>query len=197
MKIFIPPIFFYLHSQFYSLLEREIVDLVLKIVDFGHDVGLHFEPGYYGGNLITSEQLEEKLILEKELLQNLIQQKIRAFSFHNPDTGNWLEIDQDEIAGLINTYGGYIRNNFHYVSDSNGYWRFHRLRDVLETAINDKLQVLTHPCWWTPDAMSPQDRIRRCIHGRATKTEVCYNQLLSDCGRKNIGVRDSNGEKKE
>ena len=179
--------FLYLHSQFYNLLEREILDLVLKIADLGHDIGLHFEPAFYRADINNIEQFVEKLNFEKTILQHFIHREIQVFSLHNPDIGEWIEIEHDEVAGLINTYGGYFQRNYRYVSDSNGYWRFHRLRDVLESAEDQKLQILTHPEWWTPESMSPRKRIVRCIEGRAANIIKQYDQFLANQpGRENV-----------
>ena len=56
-----------------------------------------------------------------------------------------------------------------YVSDSNGYWRFERLPEVLAAGAHERLHVLTHPEWWQEEAMSPRERILRCIAGRARR----------------------------
>src|SRR5947208_126656 len=36
--------FLYPHSLFYNFLSRSVIDLVLKIIELGHDIGLHFDP---------------------------------------------------------------------------------------------------------------------------------------------------------
>jgi hypothetical protein len=69
---------------------------------------------------------------------------------------------------LLNTYGEYFRKKVFYCSDSNGHWRFKRLKDVLEDTPENvpRLQVLTHPVWWTEESMSPKKRFAKCIKGR-------------------------------
>jgi hypothetical protein len=90
---------------------------------------------------------------------------------------------------MVNTYGAGLRKNFTYCSDSNGYWRFRRLQDVLEQAEDEKLHVLTHPVWWVPDVMSPRERLARCIDGRRDFQHRFYDQTLADYGRENVGLR--------
>lgn len=178
--------FIHLHSEFYNPLEREISNLIVEIDNLGHDLGLHFDPAFYGPRIQTSQDMLAFLRLERELLENMFQATVQAFSFHNPDVGNWLDMDQDEIGGMINTYGPYFKEHYGYCSDSNGYWRFRRLRDVLEAAEDEKLQVLTHPGWWVPKPMTPRARIARCINGRAAKTAMRYDRLLAEQGRENV-----------
>lgn len=178
--------FVHLHSEFYNALETENTDLIWKIRDLGHDIGLHFDPAFYTFRLKTDQDLLDWLTFERDIVQKAFQTKVEAFSIHNPDVGKWPSIEQDEVGGMVNAYGQYFKQNYGYCSDSNGYWRFRRLKDVLEAAEEERLQVLTHPGWWTPEAMSPRDRISRCIEGRAAKQHQRYDKLLQMMGRQNI-----------
>jgi hypothetical protein len=178
--------FLHLHSEFYNALEKDVAKCIFEIIEYGHSIGLHFDPDFY--NLVNaSDNLEYYLKLEKELIEKIFRLEINVFSFHNPDKGNWLQVDREQIAGMVNTYSAYIRNKYAYCSDSCGYWRFKRLEDVLAKAEDDKLQILTHPCWWVPVVMSPRDRVSRCIDGRAEKSHEYYNNLLLELKRENVG----------
>lgn len=177
--------FIFLHSEFYNALESEVANLIFGIRELGHDLGLHFDPTFYAPKLQSNDNLIALLQFEQHILAETFQAKIRAFSFHNPDLVGQL-VAQDEIGGMINTYGQYIKTHYGYCSDSNGYWRFRRLREVLEAAEDEKLHVLTHPGWWAPVPMSPRARIARCIEGRAAKTAMRYDQLLAEMGRENV-----------
>jgi hypothetical protein len=180
--------FIMLHSPFYNTLERDIARLISAIHNLGHDLALHFDPSFYAGQLHAASVLAEKLAFEQQLLSNLFGAEIRAFSLHNPTVGDWLKkIDQeDEIRGMVNAYGPYIRQHYGYCSDSNGYWRVRRLRDVLMAGTDEKLHVLLHDAWWTPVPMSPRARISRAIEGRAAWQQRYYDQVLADSGRENV-----------
>jgi len=80
----------------------------------------------------------------------------------------------------------YFKQHYGCRSDSNGYWRFRRLREVLEVADDEKLHVLIHPSWWVPEPMSPRTRITRCIEGRVAKIARRYDQFLLEMGRENV-----------
>ena len=73
------------------------------------------------------------------------------------------------------------------MSDSNGFWRYRRLEDVLTEAKEERLQVLTHPEWLQDRVMTPRERVQRCIDGRAARVAERYDRYLADCGRPNIG----------
>jgi len=91
----------------------------------------------------------------------------------------------DQICGLPSAYAPTIQNNYVYCSDSNGYWRFKSLHDVLNENYQ-KLHILTHPAMWTPEPMSPRERVQRCINGRAVYVGRTYDELLELHGRENI-----------
>ncbi|WP_417328575.1 hypothetical protein [Halarcobacter sp.] len=174
--------FLQLGAEFYNIFEQEIKEIVFKIRDLGHQIGLHFDPTQYKIN--TKEDLEKYLNFEKNILENLFQVEIKVFSFHNP-TEEILKYDDFKYSGMINTYAKYFKENVEYCSDSNGYWRYKRLEDFLNEK-HKKIQVLTHPSWWQKEIMSPRDRIQRCIDGRANNTAKKYDGLLDEHGRKNV-----------
>ncbi len=90
---------------------------------------------------------------------------------------------------MLHTGARSVRDDYAYISDSNGYWRFDRLPEVIADGAHERLHVLTHPEWWQEVAMAPRDRILRCISGRARAAEATYDALLADNGRVNVGRR--------
>lgn len=179
--------FVLLHSDFYNVLEPEIGRLVFGIIQMGHDLALHFDPSFYGPGARDKKMFTRHLKFEKNILEKIFDTQVKAFSFHNPETGNWLEEDRAECCGMVNAYCAYLKKNYTYCSDSNGYWRFERLKDTLERGGKCRLQVLTHPEWWTPLAMSPRERVSRCINGRALSQHKKYDDFLQSIpGRLNV-----------
>ena len=177
--------FVHLHSPFYNALEAEVAARIAEILSFGHDLGLHFDPLFARSR---GKATDEALRAERTLLEDVFGSPVLSFSLHNPDVAGWAA-DEDEVAGMVNAYGGYLRRTFAYCSDSNGYWRFRRLRDVLESAEDERLHVLTHPEWWVPEPMSPRERVSRAIEGRAARQHDRYDRVLAEMGRENIGRR--------
>lgn len=173
--------FLLLHSEMYNLMEMDCFTKIKEIVKLGHQLGLHFDQNFYSIN--NQEDLIGKISFEKGILENLFDSQIKAVSFHNPLFDAGLDIKQENLAGLINTYGSAIYSNYKYVSDSNGYWRFDRLEEVLSNNDWDKLQVLTHPEWWVPSQMLPRERVQRCIDGRALAVANFYDNFHKKSGR--------------
>ena len=169
--------FVLLHSEFYHFGEKTVTAMLREILALGHRLALHFDPSYYDvGDL---ESFSRWLDYEKQILETLFATTLHAFSIHQPDVGgDWMNLGRDEICGMVNTYGPHLKSEFTYCSDSNGYWRFRRLRDVLAEASAPKLQILTHPAWWTPEAMSPRSRVSRCVDGRAQACHDDYDGFM-------------------
>jgi len=178
--------FFMLHSEFYNLLEGPVLERARRILEHGHHAGLHFDLNFYDLPPGDLDVIERKLGDEKRILEDALGSPVDVFSFHNPDIGNALQYDQDRMAGMINTYGRRLREDYQYVSDSNGLWRFDPLPSIVRDAKAEKLHVLTHPVWWTPTAMSPRARIARCVDGRAADTLRGYDELLAQHERPNV-----------
>lgn len=168
------------HSEFYNLFEKSISDKVNEIISLGHNIGLHFDPIFY--NVKTKDELEFWLNFEKEFIQKIFKVQVNVFSFHNP-TEEILTFDELSYAGMLNTYSKQLKNNVSYCSDSNGYWRFKRMYDIISIDKPTKLQILTHPEWWTKKIMSPKQKIYRSIEKRAEKNKIFYEDALKKYGR--------------
>jgi hypothetical protein len=175
--------FVLLHGSMYNALETEVVRIFEEIAAQGHAIGLHFDAGHYAGR----EDLESLLQIERAMLETTLRVPIESFSWHNPTQGNWIEsMSGTAIAGMVNAYSSAIRERFSYVSDSNGVWRYRRLHDVLASAEEQHLQVLTHPGWWVEEPMPPRARITRAIAGRASRNERDYDEVITAMGRPNV-----------
>ncbi len=183
--------FIHLHNQFYHWHEKVAFQLLEKIRDLGHHLALHFDPAFYDLQRGEESRLEAMCHLERGFLESALDVEIGAVSFHNPAMGGWDQHEVRSIAGMINTYGTMFKKEWAYCSDSNGYWRFRRMKEFLADTSQQKIQVLTHPAWWLPEIASPRERVTRCIEGRATWTHEFYDQLLQSGGRSNVGAPDS------
>ena len=84
---------------------------------------------------------------------------------------------------MINTYAKEIKTAVTYCSDSNGYWRFKRMFDLIANEKPEKLQILTHPEWWTLNIMSPKEKVWRSIEGRSNFYKCEYIKSIEFFGR--------------
>ena len=175
--------FFRLRSEFYNIFEKPVLSKIHEIIKLGHNVGLHFDLLFYEK---PKKNLIKKLNWEKKVLSELLDEKISVFSFHNPDTKNTLSISDYKLSQMINVYSKKVKNSYYYISDSNGYWRYSRLFDLLKNNNERKIQILIHPEWWQKTAMSPRMRVARCVDERSKRTLKTYDSILKASKRKNI-----------
>jgi hypothetical protein len=167
----------------YSLLEATQKNLIHSIMQLGHNIGLHLEVS--DNPIETIGDLEDCLARDKKLIESELGVTISCFSFHNP-TDEMLSFSADTYMGLNNVYAKRYFSEVAYASDSNGYWRFQPLSEVLVDPSITRLQVLTHPEWWVPQAISPFERVKRAAEGRASALLLRYEDEIIKSGRENI-----------
>lgn len=163
------------HCEFYNLLEKQQRDYIHQIAELGHEIALHFDADFY--RTLSKSDLDKQVSAEADLLEYYLGVRPIAFSFHNPSAFH-LTCEADTYGGLLNCYSKRFKEEVPYCSDSNGYWRFRRLHDVLTDATDPCLQVLTHPGWWQAKPMPPRQRIFRSVYGRAASTLRAYDANL-------------------
>lgn len=177
--------FLFPRCLYYNLLNPLTHALIRQIIDLGHEIALHFDPTHFGKGL-TRERLIEAIAAERDLLKREFGAEPTAVSFHLYGVLQEPMPDDDELVGLVNAYSKRLRDTYGYVSDSNGIWLHRRLQDVLTEACEDRLQVLTHPEWWTAEVMPPRARLQRAIDGYADVMGRWYDETVAKSGRPNL-----------
>jgi hypothetical protein len=177
--------FVLLSSQFYNAFEPKIVGLLKTIASLGHDIGLHYDASLLAGDTAAHA---ERLSFEAEILSSIVERPVRCFSLHNPSVSPDITLDENVYAGLLNASAPALRAAFEYCSDSNGVWRFRSLHDVVADPNVRRLYALTHPEWWTPQSMTPRQRVKRLVDGRAAAALADYEDVLR---RHRPGVLDA------
>ena len=140
--------FFQVRSDAYNLASVSNKEILFKIMDMGHEVGLHLYISHF--EEYESCTFERELDLQRIILGELIQRPVNAFSVHRPK--HWfLEIREDFICSMINAYGPSFfeyadhPKNIKYFADSTHRWNYgepHLMNGF------DKYQILTHPDEW-------------------------------------------------
>jgi hypothetical protein len=178
--------FISLHSDLYNPFEPAVHGRLREIAALGHWLGVHFDAGFYADRSV--DHLGERAAWEARVLADALEAPVRAVSLHNPSVSGTEGLDVEELGGIVHAGARSVRERYAYVSDSNGYWRFERLPEVLAAGAHERLHVLTHPEWWQAAPMSPRERILRCIAGRGRAAEATYDSLLADNRRVNVGL---------
>ena len=177
--------FILLRSEFYNPLELGASSIIKEILSLGHKVGLHLDLSSYP-DIASTRELEEAVSFESGVLEKVFGISISEFSFHNPNPRSET-FNNLKVGRYLNASASCFRSEYVYASDSNGYWRFKSIPEVIRGADGRNLCILTHPVWWVPAALSPFERIQRAINGRALYTENNYVSFLEDNNRENVG----------
>jgi len=135
--------FILLTSDFYNIFSKKSNELIKQIITDGNSIGLHFDETRY--NCSTVSDIENKILEEKNILENYLEIEINSVSMHRPSK---LVLDNDiQVEGLINTYAKEFFTDIKYVSDSRMNWR-ENVEDVIVSNTNNKIQLLTHAFWY-------------------------------------------------
>ena len=139
--------FVMLSSSFYNLLNRENEDSILHIAALGHEVGLHFDVTKYRD--ISDTELEQAILREISLLSHIMGTQIKSLSWHIPrEDMIGRHLDFLERENILNAYDPEFFTEYKYCSDSMMRWR-DPLTQYIDCTIYPKLQVLTHPIWYS------------------------------------------------
>jgi hypothetical protein len=164
-----------LSGQYYNPFEKRIKDTLKELKNYGHEVGLHFDPTVY--EIKNESELEKYIRQESEVLQDLLDLEVEMFSFHNT-TDFSMSCRKEQYGGLVNVYSNFFHDEVQYTSDSNGHWRFRTWEELLSQSYKI-IQVLTHPIWWQPNnELPPFETVVKCCLDRFRRNINDYNSMF-------------------
>ncbi len=137
--------FVLLTSDFYNILSCGSQKILNRILNLGHDVGLHFDEMNYPNIAGQAGSIKEKILMEANLLGNTIGRSVESVSMHRPSK-RILEANLS-IPGLINSYSDEFFHGFKYLSDSRRTWR-EPVEETIKSEQFKKLHILTHAFWY-------------------------------------------------
>jgi len=138
--------FVLLTAPFYNALSVENVDRLRKIVDLGHEVGLHYDCSALEG--LSQERMSSRLRTLVRVLEEAIGTKVSSISQHKPASSKI----RPSIPGFRDAYGSHYFGEETYLSDSR--MRFGRPDVFRFFEENERCQVLIHPVWWNEQRLS-------------------------------------------
>ncbi|MDC3057371.1 hypothetical protein OA100_00795 [Alphaproteobacteria bacterium] len=130
--------FFLVNTDTYNIYSDKNKLLIKKIINFGHDIGLHYDGSF---NNIEKEAKLQILILEK-----IINRTVHFISFHKP-LKKILNLNK-KVCNKKHTYMSKYFSDIMYCSDSRGRWKFGLPTEKKGILEKKSIQLLTHPEWW-------------------------------------------------
>ena len=126
-------------SPAYNILAKRNSELINKISNMGHEIGLHFDASIYNNNF------EKHAKNESNILSSVINKKIKSISVHNPS----IHGIYPKFNGFINAYDKRIFNDKQYMSDSSMSFRGKNPFEFIKSVKKNTIQVLLHPIHYT------------------------------------------------
>ena len=171
----------------YNAISEKNIELINKIKDLGHHIGLHQNPP-----LMEAKELGRYIMTDIQILEHFYGFEIDRFAFHRPK--------KEYLASYVmleNKINCYDKKFFHYfdekpdkldvlyLSDSNHKWKFGYPLDFDLSKV-DKLQLLTHPYSWTDEGYDNygnylsliRERKNELINSMNTETSTFPKELL-------------------
>lgn len=141
-------------STAYNLFCIESLRIVEQLLKDGHSLGLHFMGELTEGD--DEKVLINKIEKETKWIENEFGVKIASVSFHQPSR---VILDNPVFVNdLINTYNKIQMRDYFYISDTNMIWKHEHPKEVFQYRIYPRLQLLTHPIWWTEKPQSLKEK---------------------------------------
>ena len=173
----------------YNALSEKNIDLISKIRNLGHHIGLHQNPP----SSLKLDTLKDYIMRDITILEDSYGFEIDRFAFHRPKK-EYLNC-YVELENKINCYD---RKFFHffdkrpesldilYLADSNHKWKYGYPLDFDFSKIN-KLQLLTHPFSWSEKGGDNygnfvsliRERNDELVNSMNTETNTFPQELLS------------------
>jgi hypothetical protein len=142
----------------YNLLGPPASGLLQRILELGHEIGLHYDVAFYaadGGPGVLGR--------EAAALEARFGRRIDVVAEHNP--GLAPRPEGLSLADRLDAYAPEFTRDIKYVSDSCQYWREGCLCALVKEERAPRVQVLTHPLWWSEDGR-PADEALLALRAR-------------------------------
>ena len=147
--------FVLLHSQHYNAISEPNVQKIKDIIDYGHEIGLHYDSSFFP----KSSKKEIKLIKKEiNMLEEITGKKIISVAPHIPSETRKIFANLKN-SNLITVQSPEMLKSVKYISDSGHYWREGCLCQHVNK--HDILQILTHPIWWVNGNHSRKEILKK------------------------------------
>lgn len=135
--------YYFLLSGPYNLLSTENRRVLARLIELGHEIGLHYDLASYPDD---PREAATELDNEAALLERLCGQDIRTIVMHNPSLGgkDWFR----QSDSYVHPHDPRYQDGLLYVSDSCRAWRDENLLRCFSETPPQRLLLLTHPEVW-------------------------------------------------
>ena len=133
--------YFLLQTSDYNCFEEEEAVMIRRILELGHDIGLHYDAALFERLNLDPERTAKAQL---DLFEAFFKTRIHAMSSHMPMRSG----KTFSLPGVIDTYDPMFLTEMKYLSDSTQAWREGVVTNVLEKY--NHIHLLTHEYIWHP-----------------------------------------------
>lgn len=155
--------FFLVNSPLYNALYSGTRGAIKRIAELGHDVGVHFSTHQYYNEEPTTDEVTDRVLAEKRVLETVVPDVVETVSFHIPP--DWILGKQ--FDSFPSTYEKRFFTEIAYRGDSNQRWRED---PPFADGIPEKVQILVHPGLWNETDRSFGESLERICDNRFEQT---------------------------
>ncbi len=179
-----------LRNNTYNALSQKNIDIIRKINNMGHKIGLHQNPP-----MMNDEKLIKYILKDIETLEHYYGFEVDRYAFHRCGSNPEILKRYVEIPNKINCYDKKFFHYFkgdtpkklrvYYLADSNHKWKYGYPIELNFNKVN-KIQLLTHPYSWTEDGFDNysnyltliRERKVELVESMDTETRTFPKELL-------------------
>jgi len=171
----------------YNLFSPEYIFMPHRLVELGHEVGLHYDVDViqFHSTRTTAEKILRKYI---SLLETLTGRRVHSIAMHNPSTSR--EDPFKNTNRYLNAYAPCFTKEIAYFSDAGGAWRDRAYRALTTGPRPSRLQILIHPVFWSDKPGDCRARLKSFIDAQHDRIEV-KRRMMENSLKKHPGVIES------
>jgi len=167
------------NGVYYNLLDPTHAEVPRRLVELGHEVGLHYDVGLL--SQFARERWEELMLVQISLLQTLSGSKVESIAMHQPGLNG---VDPLRgMPGFLNAYDDRFVREMTYISDSCRAWRDSSWRLLESGEFPSRFQLALHPINWSSDDRDRLDVFRSVHRELADSIEAAGDDLLDKISR--------------
>ena len=164
--------YYRLHAPYYNLMDGKALASVQRVAAMGHEVGLHYEPGFF---LEQGQDPVEGTRRDIKTFEDLIGSKTHTIAQHQPAQGPLLEEISKEHPCA---YHRALVRDVPYFGDSGFHWREGCVCTKLGE--HDRLHTLIHPHSWVVSGKPWQDVLRHYAADLSQRLHGEMEQYIAD-----------------
>jgi len=165
--------FILLKTDFYNPISIRSIESIKKIIENGHDIGLHFDEKSYFGEFDFVNKVRSEIVT----LSDMLEYEIKVVSMHRPSASTLMA--DYKIPNIVNSYSDEFFKKYKYFSDSRKNWR-EDVENLIDIVNYDNIHLLTHPIWYHKMKTNIKDDLLNLINNGKNSRYCSLNDNFTD-----------------